>query len=83
MILLLPLFGDVVVEGDETLPTLDFLRFRQLQLGDQPEDVGLGHRPGFGRWDRTVETDAEVCREDRNWPEATSRGRAAGRCQRH
>lgn len=83
MILLLPLFRDVVVEGDQALSALDFLGFRQLQLGDKPEDIGLGHRPGFGRWDRTVETDAEVCREDRDRPEANARGRAAGRCQRH
>lgn len=71
------------MEGDQTLSTGDLLGLRQLQLGDQPEDVGLGHWPGFGRRDRPVEADAEVCREDRERPEATSRGRAAGRCQRH
>lgn len=82
MILLLPLFRDVVVEGDQALPTFDFLSFRQLQLRDEAEDIGLGQRPSFGRRDRMIEADAEVCRDDRRWkPEATSRGRAAAHCQ--
>jgi hypothetical protein len=73
-----------VVELDQTLAAIDLLGLGYFQRRHQSDHLGLGHGSSLGCRYGCVEADREIGRDGRRWEwNSTSRGRAAGRCQRH
>jgi hypothetical protein len=73
-----------VVELDQSLAAVDLLGLGNLQRGHQRDHLGLGQGSSLGCRDGCVEADREIGGDCRRWEwNSTSRGRAAGRCQRH